>query len=624
MCGIVGVAGVSPAVNRSWLDDGAAALRHRGPDDGGVWWSPDHRVGFGHRRLSIVDLSPAGHQPMLDTANGLAIAFNGEIYDFRALRAELAGRGHSFATTSDTEAILAAYREWGTDCVERLDGMFAFAIADLRRGTVFLARDRAGEKPLFYSTASGSLRFASELKALLADPSQPRVVDLVAMNHFLAQGFVPGASSILAGVAKLPPGHAFEFSLETGRSRRWRYWSVPAFTDGSVAEDELVASLERLLEQAVRKQLVADVPVGVLLSGGVDSSLVTALAARAVERVKTFTVRFPGHARFDETPHARLIARHFGTEHSELEAGEVEPELLSTLAQQFDEPLIDSSMLPTHLVSVLVRQHCKVVLGGDGGDELFGGYSHYDRLLKLQRAAAWMPLGMRMAIAGLAGALVPVGMKGRNWLQGLGTDLDNRVPMIASYFDEATRRTLLGARALRVPAADEASGGQGAARGDLVQRATRLDFATYLPEDILVKTDRASMLSSLEVRAPFLDRRVIEFAFARVPSPLKATSNSRKVLLKRLAARVLPPTFDFTRKQGFSIPLDEWLRAGKWPRFFSDVLFGERQTTFDHGFVRRLLGGLSRGHGNGERLFGLIMFELWREHYRVELPECGR
>jgi asparagine synthase (glutamine-hydrolysing) len=623
MCGIVGVACTQAVRDKGWIDAATASLRHRGPDDGGGWWAPDDRIGFGHRRLSIVDLTPAGHQPMLDVANDLAIVFNGEIYGFRVLRTELVARGHVFATSSDTEVILAAYREWGTSCVERLDGMFAFAIADLRRGTVFLARDRAGEKPLLYAASAGSLRFASELKALLADPGFPRVVDLTALNHFLAQGFVPGSSSILSGVSKLPPGHAFEFDLATGRGRRWRYWALPPFADDGAAADELVDALERLLEQAVRSQLVADVPVGVLLSGGVDSSLVTALAARAVEQVKTFTVRFPGHARFDETPHARLIARHFGTEHSELEAGEVEPELLSTLAQQFDEPLIDSSMLPTHLVSVLVRRHCKVVLGGDGGDELFGGYSHYDRLLKLQRFAGWLPLPVRKAAAELTGALAPVGMKGRNWLQGLGTDLDNRVPMIASYFDDATRRALLGARALRVSAADEAVSGQGVVQGDLLERATRLDFATYLPEDILVKTDRASMLSSLEVRAPFLDRRVIEFAFARVPSSLKATSDSRKILLKRLAARVLPPTFDFARKQGFSIPLDEWLRAGKWPRFFADVLLGERQTTFDHGLVRRLLDSLGRGRGNGERLFGLLMFELWRAHYRVELPDCA-
>jgi asparagine synthase (glutamine-hydrolysing) len=323
---------------------------------------------------------------------GLCIVFNGEIYNFKDLRSELCARGHHFRTLTDTEVILAAYREWGHLCVEHLNGMFAFALYDAPRRRMLLARDRAGEKPLFYMVSSGTLRFGSELKALMADPRISRRIDPHAFDCYLAMGFVPGESCILEGVRKLPPAHALMFDLENGESRVWRYWKLPQAdhcTPGEGADEAaLLDELEVLLEDAVRRQLVADVPVGVLLSGGVDSSLVTAMAARNTRGIKTFTVHFPGHRQYDESEHARLIARHFGTEHMELEASDASTDLLPILARQFDEPLVDSSMIPTYLISRLVRDHCTVALGGDGGDELFGGYAHYNRLLWLQEKAS--------------------------------------------------------------------------------------------------------------------------------------------------------------------------------------------------------------------------------------------
>jgi asparagine synthase (glutamine-hydrolysing) len=366
----------------------------------------------------------------------------------------------------------------------------------------------------------------------------------------------------------------------------------------------------------VRRQLVADVPVGVLLSGGVDSSLVTALATRARPGVRSFTVRFPGHEAYDETEHARLIARHFGTEHEEVEAESMTTALLPMLARQFDEPMTDSSMLPTYLLSKVVRTHCTVALGGDGGDELFGGYPHYDRMLRLEQHASRVPAPLRRLAARIAGAL-PVGLKGRNWLQAFECDFASGVPAIAQMFDAPARARLRAAggwlagfaerdRAARIPS------GQG-----LLQRATRLDFATYLPEDLLVKVDRASMLSSLEVRAPLLDVDLIEFAFGRVPARLKAGAAGRKLLLKRLAARLLPPAFDQARKQGFSIPLSQWLRAGEWREYFRGVLLDPEQRWFDHRRIEDMLDGEGPRRANGERLFGLVMFELWRREYRV-------
>jgi asparagine synthase (glutamine-hydrolysing) len=620
MCGIVGIASTALVENRNWLTAGRDAMRHRGPDDAGEWWSTDQRVGMGHRRLAIVDLSPAGHQPMQDINGELCIVFNGEIYNFLDLRRELSSRGHIFRSHADTEVILVAYREWGVDCLTHLNGMFAFAIYDSRCQQIFLARDRAGEKPIFYSFDNGTLRFASELKALMADQTFTRRVDLGSLDLYLAMGFVPGDRCILQGVKKLPPAHAIRFSLNSGQFHLWRYWNLPELNESSsqeiLNESELLDELESLLEDSVRKQLVADVPVGVLLSGGVDSSLVTAMAVRASSHVQTFTIGFPGHGMLDETAHARLIARHFGTSHTELMAEDTSVDLLPRLARQFDEPIVDSSMIPTFLVSQLVRQHCTVALGGDGGDELFGGYPHYSRLLWMQQRLGRIPHLFRRVVALSAEKYMPVGYKGRNWAQGLGADLDDELPLIASCFDTSARRRLLRGYLNGPSIAEWIHKERSPIQADLLQRATRMDFSNYLAEDILVKVDRASMLSSLEMRAPLLDYRLIEFAFGKVPSRLKATPTEKKILLKRLSSRLLPPEFNLERKQGFSIPLGEWLKGGAFGSFFNEVL-RDSQCGFDASEVNDLFRGQAKGRNNGERLFALVLFELWRREYKV-------
>ncbi len=559
---------------------------------------------------------------MQDAGGALCVVFNGEIYNFADLRQELIAQGHVFRSLCDTEVILAAYREWGVDCLSRLNGMFAFALYDSSRRQLFLARDRAGEKPLFYAQANGVLRFASELKGLMADPALPRRIEPEALDCYLAMGFVPGERSMLQGVKKLPPAHALVFNLNNGQSRLWRYWQLPepnAAAHDQADEAGLLDELEALLEDAVRRQLVADVPVGVLLSGGVDSSLVTAMAVRAAPRVKTFTIRFPGFGQYDETEHARLIARHFGTEHVELVAAESTVDLLPLLARQFDEPMADSSMIPAYLVSRLVREHCTVALGGDGGDELFGGYAQYSRLLRLQQQLGTIPQSLRLAVAKAAEALLPVGFRGRNWLQALGVDLQAGLPLIASLFDRGTRKRLMARQGAWEPVAERIREQRIPKSADLLQRATRMDFGNYLAEDILVKVDRACMLNSLEVRAPLLDYRVIEFAFGKVPSRLKATASSRKILLKKLTQRLLPRDFDQQRKQGFSIPLASWLQSGPWKAFFRETLLDSDDTVFDRKEMSALLAGQAKGRVNGERLFALVLFELWRREYQISM-----
>ena len=618
MCGIVGIASQAPIAQRAWFVAARDAMIHRGPDDAGEWWSADGRVGLAHRRLSIIDLSSAGHQPMHDKSGELSIVFNGEIYNYQELRAQLTTKGHSFLSNCDTEVILIAYREWGTECLSHLNGMFAFAIFDARQQTIFLARDRAGEKPLFYHQTSGELRFASELKALMADPTLPRRIDPKAMDYYLALGNVPAERCILRDFNKLRPAHAMLFHLNTGACKVWRYWQLPQLSDSDGPMDDvaLLDELEGLFQDSVRRQLVADVPCGILLSGGVDSSLVTAMAARLSSKVKTFTVRFPGHGGHDETHHARLIANHFDTEHFELEGVPATADLMPLLARQFDEPMADSSMIPTYLVTKLVRQYCTVALGGDGGDELFAGYHKYSRLLWMQRNMSRIPLKCRHAIAYAADQILPIGLRGRNYLRGIGEDLQRRLPTITGLFDPAIRRRLMSSQKDWKTETEEIIQGRIEFNSSLLQRATRADFYNYLPEDILVKVDRASMLNSLEVRSPLLDYRLIEFAFGRVPNHLKATQGKKKIMLKRLAHRVLPPAFDHQRKQGFAIPLKEWLRGGPFRALVYGVL-RDSQCGFDRQAVEGLLDGQDKGRSNSERLFALVLFELWRREYRV-------
>lgn len=621
MCGIVGIASKTSVRRCGWFTTARDTMTHRGPDDAGEWWSHDGRVGLAHRRLSIVDLSLAGHQPMSNVSGMLTIVFNGEIYNFTELREELVAKGVVFRSRSDTEVILAAYSEWGMDCLAHLNGMFAFALYDAQQCSVFLGRDRAGEKPLFYHHANGTLRFASELKALMVDPALPRYIDPESLDCYLAMGFVPGDRCILQGFNKLPPAHALRFDVNSGEVKVWRYWQLPNLEQSAaqkpVDENALLDELETLLEDAVRRQLVADVPVGVLLSGGVDSSLVTSMAVRAAAKVKTFTIRFPGHGKLDETEHARLIARHFDTEHVEMEAQPSTADLLPLLARQFDEPMVDSSMIPTFLVSQLVRQHCTVALGGDGGDELFGGYGHYSRLLWMQSRLWLIPRPLRAVVPLAAERLLPVGLKGRNWLQGLGADIQQGLPLIASYFDATTRRRLMARHGGWVCFAESVAKARVPQHHDLLQRATRMDFANYLPEDILVKVDRASMLNSLEVRAPMLDYRLIEFAFGKVPSHLKATTHDKKILLKRLTARLLPLEFDRQRKQGYSIPLTEWLKAGAFRELFHDVLLDTNVQWFDRGLIQSMLNGFDKGRSVADRLLCVVLLELWRREYSV-------
>ena len=625
MCGIVGICSQHKPVSKNLLDRMRDTLIHRGPDDAGTWCSHDGTLGLAHRRLSIIDLSPGGHQPMTDTEGEIIIVFNGEIYNFTELRQKLKEEGHLFRTQSDTEVLIEAYRAWGEACLSRLSGMFSFCLYDKSKACLFLARDRAGEKPLFYYHTPGRFLFASELKALMADPAFPRTLDLENLNYYLTYGYVPGAKCILKNVYKLPAGHCMTYDLKRDTLKARPYWRLPdPVEEPQASADTLANELEMLLEDTVRRQLVADVPLGILLSGGIDSSLITAIASRvSSKRIKTFTISFPEYKAYDESPYARLVAAHFGTDHTEMSAEPATVNLLSDLAKQYDEPLADSSMLPTYLVSRLIRRHATVALSGDGGDELFGGYLHYKWIQRQEWIRHFVPSPARRTMASFGRHCIPLGFRGRAYIIGLGGGIMNSVAHVNVFFDDHIRRQLLSPLA---PEMKNLSPLPDAYRAELpvpgnsaLQRAMAMDFSTYLVDDILVKVDRASMFASLEVRAPLLDHRIIEFAYRKIPDHLRLYGRDRKILLRHLAKRLLPPALDIGRKQGFSIPLSDWLK-GSWGLYFEEVLKGLPTELFNRQFVSDLIKSQAQGYSNAQRLFALVIFELWRRHYQITLP----
>lgn len=623
MCGIYGRASADyKNISRERLLLSRDLLSHRGPDDHGEWWSTDQRVAFGHRRLSIIDLSSSSRQPLSTKDDKYSVVFNGEIYNYKSLRGDLEKLGNVFCSNGDTEVILKSYIEWGRDCILRFHGAFAFAIYDQNMGRIFLARDRAGEKPLFYTHKDSSLEFASELKSLLCDPQNPRNINYEALDCYLAMGFVPGDRCMIDGCNKLPPAHAMEFNLQTGEIKTWRYWSIPAPDLLNNADDnnDLLYQLEELINNAVQSQMSADVPVGILLSGGLDSSIITAAAAKINRPLKTFTVGFSSSEKHDEKSYAKQISNYFQSEHHEINGEEAIGDSLNNLFYIFDEPVVDSSVIPTFLVCKFVRSYCKVVLGGDGADEVFGGYPEYCRIQTMEKICKSIPLSIRGPISRV-GEYLPIGFLGsncRSWISAVGNKFETEIPFVAKYFNLRDRRRLMGKSYTHIGFGELFRKQRSSTDYDIIQRMTRLDFENYLAEDILVKCDRSSMANSVEMRCPFLDKNLVEFAFQRIPSYLKVKNGQRKIILKKLAKKLLPNNFNIDRKQGFSIPMAKWLNGGSMRELFWDTL-SSNDLSFDRKMCSKLLRDQDRGAWNGEQLFALVQFELWKNYYRISM-----
>ncbi len=592
-----------------------AVIRHRGPDDGGL--HHDERALLGMRRLSIIDVE-GGHQPIYGADGAVCLVFNGEIYNFRELRAELEAAGHHFRTHGDGEVILQAYLRDGDRCFARFDGMFAIALWDLRTQTLLLARDRFGEKPLYYTHNQDRLLFGSELKSLLQSPDCPRDVEPAALGAYLSYGYVPCPLTIFRDVHKLPPAHWLRY--RNGQVTLERYWRPSLGPKLQLDEGEAEEALAEHLERAVASRLVSDVPFGAFLSGGLDSSTVVALMARQLSQpVKTFTIGFR-EAAYSELDDARLVASHLGTEHHELV---VEPDavaLLQDLVWHFDEPFADSSAVPTFLVSQLARRHVKMVLTGDGGDELFGGYDRYLRLLDLERLG---PLRLPAAVAlRMAGALMPDPRGGR--LGRVGERL--HLPFAERYLSGValTRPDLAralhansgGASHYRLPLLD-APGADLGAGDSVLDRAVAIDLQSYLPDDILVKLDRMAMANSLEGRAPFLEPGLAGFAL-RLPEKLRVRDGRGKHLLRRVAGRWLPSSVLTKPKQGFAIPLAEWFRgplSGLAADTFASRAFRERGL-IDPATATGLLAEHATGRADrSETLWQVLCLELWAQRF---------
>jgi asparagine synthase (glutamine-hydrolysing) len=611
MCGIAGILSRDERpVTSDELSSMCAAMVHRGPDDEGAYLGPG--VGLAMRRLSIIDLA-TGHQPVSNEDGSVWVVLNGEIYNYRELRRDLEHRGHRFSTATDTEVIVHLYEDCGARCVEKLRGMFAFAVWDEGRRELLLARDRLGIKPLYYGEVGGRLVFASELKSILALDEVPRRLDWGAVSHLFAFQTTPRDQSIVHGIQKLEPAHVLVASPE-GRPCLRRYWDVTFEPDWTRTEADFVEELRELLEESVRLHLVSDVPLGAFLSGGVDSSAVVGLMSRlTTEPVKTFSIGFDD-ADYDELDHARLVARTFGTDHKELV---LEPDavgILDDLVWHLDEPFGDSSAIPTYMVSKLAAESVKVVLSGDGGDELFAGYDKYV-VEGRERRYRFVPPPLRWALRGAARAM-PEGMRGRNFLRHVSLPGVDRYLDATTMFKRQQQARLFTPEAFELVACHDPWSLNrrwfGNGRLHWLSALQRSDLNTYLPLDILTKVDRMSMAHSIEARVPLLDHRVVEFA-ATIPPELQLKQGVTKHVFKRALHDLLPEAIVARPKHGFAVPLARWFR-GRLNGLLRDLLLSEtsrRRGILDPAYVERLIGWHENGRDLYLNLWTLMSFELW-------------
>jgi asparagine synthase (glutamine-hydrolysing) len=642
MCGIAGVIGFDDKVapSEAMLTRMCDAMTHRGPDDFGCF--VHEGAGIGMRRLSIIDLA-GGHQPIFNEDRSVAIVFNGEIYNYRELRQELAGQGHRFVTSSDTEVIVHLYEQVGLDFAERLNGMFAIALLDMRQRRLVLARDHIGIKPLFYSLDAARLVFGSEIKVLLASGLIRRELDVDALGQFMAWEYIPGAATLLRYVRKLEPAHLMTVELDSGRSQVRRFWDIPIGAAGGGARDDgsddgeqdepwgaehWADVVDRKIAEAVRRQLVADVPLGAFLSGGVDSSLVVAhMSDHDSEKTRTFSIGFDDPS-YNELAWASKAADHLGVDHRYEIIQPHVADLFDHLMHFMDDPIGDFSIFPTFLVSRHARRDVTVALSGDGGDELFGGYETFQAQLKAEQWSR-LPGPLRAAGAGLIRRLRPTEAKkglinkAKRFIEGLDE------PAVLGHarwrvFAGAVMRPLLftdaALRQMDTPVEGHIAA-LAARAGDLdaVDRACYVDTRSYLVDNCLVKSDRMSMACSLELRVPLLDKELVELAFG-VPSRLKTTSKQTKVLLKRIACRYVPRECIYRPKEGFSIPIKQWLKTDFRPLMESLLDEGNlaAEGLFDVAQVRRLKAEHLAGRANHSHvLWSMMVFADWRRRWRV-------
>jgi len=632
MCGIAGIvsANVDDRVEAATIHHMCQAIIHRGPDDEGIF--VNEGAGLGMRRLSIIDLA-GGHQPVFNEDRSVWIVFNGEIYNFPELRPELESRGHRFYTHTDTEVIVHLYEELGSDCVNKLRGMFAFALYDERRRKLVLARDRLGKKPLHYALAGERLLFGSEIKSILTVAPELAAVNNQALLQYMYFGYIPDPLTSFLPIQKLPPGHLLEF--EDGEIQIRQCWDLPQYSSHQPrSEEECFEELERRLAEAVRIRLISDVPLGALLSGGTDSSMVVALMARASSKpVKTFSIGFHHHD-FNEAHYARIVAKHFGTEHHELVLEPNVLETVETLTSSLEEPFGDSSMLPTYYVSCMARKHVTVALSGDGGDEIFAGYDRYGTHLRrriFERIPRWAWHCYRENVY----PWLPQDMRGKKFSYNVSLPWRERYVDAISFVPSFERDMPLLSDEFREILRSVADPEQvlyryfeQARATDAISQMLCVDTKTYMLADILTKVDRMSMATSLEVRVPILDNLFVEWATG-LPPEWKLRGREQKYILRKLAERVgVPGKVLYRPKQGFALPLVHWMRHELKDLIMTVLL---EQKTLQRGYfepegVRQLLEEHFRGRRNHSgRIWRLLIFELWHRNFleRIRTTDLG-
>lgn len=630
MCGICGKLNYNPAkpADAPLLRQMCSVLVHRGPDDEGVYIQGP--IGLGHRRLSIIDLSTAGHQPMSNEDESVWIVFNGEIYNFYELRDDLEKKGYRFRSRTDTEVLLHLYETEGVDCLQKLRGMFAFAIWDARKRWLFLARDRLGKKPLFYRSGPDSFIFASEIKAILQDPEVGREVDPIAIHHYLTYQYVPSPFCAFKGLRKLPPAHYL--LCQDGKVMVQRYWKLaylPKFPTATAQQQrELEQELLDRFEEAVRLRLISDVPLGAFLSGGVDSSAVVAFMSRLMSQpVKTFSIGFDEQV-YNELPYARIVAERFKTDHTEFMVKPNAVEILPKLVWYYNEPYADSSAIPTYYVSKLAREHVTVILNGDAGDENFAGYGRYVANEYAQRHYRMLPFVRTRAFQSVLGK-IPHGRNPNSFLWRLKRFLQesSKSPELRNlgwlcHFDNEKKEQLYSedfkTKINGVDSQDLLLEKYREAEADnFIDSTLYADVMMYLPDDLLVKVDIASMANSLEARSPFLDHIFMEFV-AKIPAELKLRGKMTKVILKRALQDILPAQILKRSKMGFAVPIDYWLRNELKPMAY-DLLLGQRHLErgyFEKNFIEKMLHEHCSGQWNWHyHIWNLLMLELWHRTF---------
>jgi asparagine synthase (glutamine-hydrolysing) len=630
MCGIAGfvessrLSGEARSNAAGLLERMCQLIRHRGPDEQGV--DIIGRAALGMRRLSIIDLA-GGHQPMSGEDGATTIVFNGEIYNFLELQPLLKSRGHHFKTRSDTEAIVHAFEEFGPECVKLLRGMFVFAIWNESKESLFIARDRAGKKPLYYTlTSKGTFVFGSELKSLLEHPEIEREIDPEAVDAYFTLGYVPDPLCIFKGIHKLPPGHHLTFSK--GQIKVEEYWDFNFAPAASRREEDYLEELRFLLDESVRLRLISDVPLGAFLSGGIDSSTVVGLMARNMDQpVKTFSIGFREDS-YNELHYARIAARKFGTDHHEFFVTPEICDVVSDLVWHFDEPFADSSAIPTYMVSKLAREHVTVVLSGDGGDEVFGGYTRYV-IERKRRLFARLPEAVRRGVMEPLSRRLPHGVHGRNFLHNVSLNPVDRYLDSMSIFSALNRTSLYTLEFRNSLSSSEIVAGMFhayAARvktNDPVDQLLYIDSKTYLPGDILTKVDRMSMATSLEARVPLLDHKLIEF-MVKAPASLKLAGYETKYLLKAAVKDLVPAEILNRGKQGFGVPIQQWINSQLRDRIRDTLLSKECRNRgyVNIEYVKVLLDEHERDRrDHSMALWSLLMFELW---YREFMRPAGK